>query len=801
MSHHQTNTQSCCDHCGDVCSHERVKLEDKVFCCHGCKTVYELLNQHGLCAYYELNEHPGNPQKLNFRKDKFAFLDDPQIAQKFIQYADEDQVHVSFYLPQIHCSSCLWLLENIHKVNPAIISSRVSFSQKEVFLVYQTAETSLRDVVETLSRIGYEPHLSLDEVTEKQVRKTSRKSWLKIGLAGFCFANIMMLSIPDYLAGDQSVEPLIQRVFTILILGLSLPVITYCSADFFINAWHGLKTKYLNIDVPIALALLLTFGRSIYEIASGTGTGYFDSLSGIVFFMLIGRVLQDRIYQTISFDRDFKSFFPIAVHVLKAQTFVSTPVSEVKQNDVIQIHHQELIPTDAILSKGNASIDYSFVTGESMPVSVQKGEIIYAGGKQTGGVIELVVVKEVSQSYLTNLWNKENFTNADKKTNSFVDLLSTHFTYIILIIAALAGSYWLWQGETTLMWNALTTILIVACPCALLLAANFTNGNILRILSQNKLYLKNAEVIEALSEVDTIVFDKTGTLTQNATMEVRYEGAVLTEKLKHQLASVLIHSNHPMSKTVLHFLQVSATPLQEHFKIVENKGIEAWIDEHHFKIGSPDFAHAPDPSNEGSQVCIAADGKWIGTFHLTNAYRFGISDLFRALKKKFRLALISGDNAGEQAVLTEKMGIESDLRFEQSPQDKMAYVRYLHDNVKAKVLMVGDGLNDAGALKASHVGLAVCDDDNNFTPAADGIIHASKVSVLHQVLQYIHAGRRIILFSFGISIVYNVIGLYFAVQGILSPVIAAILMPASSITIILITYGLSQYMAGKYKLA
>lgn len=800
MSQQQTNTRSCCDHCGDLCANDRVTLEDKVFCCHGCKTVYELLNQHGMCTYYALNEHPGNTQKLNFRKDKFAFLDDPQIAEKFTVYAGEDQVHVSFYLPQIHCSSCLWLLENIHKINPAIISSRVSFSQKEVFLVYQSSEASLREIVETLSQIGYEPHLSLDDVSEKQVRKTSRKSWMKIGLAGFCFANIMMLSIPEYLAGDQAVEPLIQGVFTILILGLSLPVITYCAAEFFINAWHGLKSKYLNIDVPIALALLITFGRSIYEIASGTGTGYLDSLSGIVFFMLIGRVLQDRTYQTISFDRDFKSFFPIAVNVLKDQVFRSTPVSEVRKNDVIQIHHQELIPTDAILSKGNASIDYSFVTGESMPVNIQKGEIIYAGGKQTGGIIELVVVKEVSQSYLTNLWNKDNYSSQEKKADSFVDLLSTHFTYIILMIAAIAGSYWLWQGETTLMWNALTTILIVACPCALLLAANFTNGNILRILSQNKLYLKNAAVIESLSEIDTIVFDKTGTLTQNARMEVRYEGAPLTASLKAQLASVLIHSNHPMSKTVLNYLQVSASPLEEHYKIVENKGIEAWIDEHHFKIGSPSFTDAPGGSGEGSQVCVAVDGQWIGTFHLTNAYRFGISDLFRALKKNFRLALISGDNAGEQAVLTEKMGIESELRFEQSPQDKRAYVQYLRDNVKAKVLMVGDGLNDAGALKASHVGLAVCDDDNNFTPAADGIIHASKVSVLHQVLQYIKSGRRIILFSFGISILYNVIGLYFAVQGILSPVIAAILMPASSITIILITYGLSQYMAGKYKL-
>lgn len=800
MNPDKINTITLCDHCGDTCYRHPVLLGEKVFCCEGCRSVYQILNENDLCAYYDLNNHPGITQRSTIRKDKFAFLDNPDIAGKLIQYTDGTQTHVTFYLPQIHCSSCLWLLENIRRINPAIQSSRVNFTKKEVFIVFDPALISLRQVVETLTHIGYEPHLSLEEVSSAQLRQIDRTRWYKIGLAGFCFANIMMMSFPEYFSGGEILEPIIKTTLTALIIFLSLPVITYCASEFFINAWNGLKNKHLNIDAPIALALVITFGRSMYELYTGTGSGYLDSMSGIVFFMLVGRWLQDRTYQTISFDRDFRAFFPIAVNVLKDNTIQSVPVDKIRANDIIQIHHEELIPADAMLSKGNAEIDYSFVTGESLPVNVNKGEIIYAGGKQTGGVIELIVVKEVSQSYLTNLWNKDSLQNASTTSYSFIDALSKYFTYIVLVIGMIAGGYWLWQGQPQLMWNALTTIMIVACPCALLLSANFTRGNILRILSLNKFYLKNAGVIESLSKIDTIVFDKTGTLTQSNKMKVRYEGQVLTPELKTQIASLVVHSNHPLSKAVLQYLDTPASLTPESFKIIANKGIEGWMEEHHFKIGSPSFTGTDEEVKKESKVAVSMDNQPIGMFHVTNAYRIGIFDLFKSLVPGYKLALISGDNPAEQATLREKMGVESELLFEQSPHDKLAYINYLKENKKANVLMIGDGLNDAGALKESNVGLAVCDDDNNFTPAADGIIHASKVSVLDNILGYVRSGRSIIMFSFGISIIYNIIGLYFAVQGTLSPIIAAILMPCSSISIILITFGLSELMARRFQL-
>ncbi|HEX5111592.1 MAG TPA: heavy metal translocating P-type ATPase metal-binding domain-containing protein, partial [Saprospiraceae bacterium] len=621
MSSNPITTRLRCDHCGDICPDGDIYLGDKRFCCDGCRSVYQILSTPELCNYYTINAHPGRPQKEAFRADRFAYLDDPAIAAKVIQFTNGIQTHVTLFLPQIHCSSCLWLLEHLYKLDHGILSSTVAFENKEVFITFRNSTTNLRKVVEMLARIGYEPHLSPGELSLSRKVEPRRKHWYKIGLAGFCFSNIMMLSLPEYLAGPEGIEPEIIQFINILKIILSIPVITYAASGFFIQAWKGLRERYLNIDAPIALALLITFGRSIYEILSGTGAGYLDSMSGIVFFMLLGRWLQDLTYRSISFDRDFKSFFPIAVQVKRGDTIEHLPIEALKVNDIIQVHHGELVPVDAMLSKGEGQIDYSFVTGESIPVPIEKGAMVYAGGKQTEGRIELLVVKEASQSYLTQLWNREDKLQYKNQHHPFIDALSRSFTYLVFAIGFAAAMYWWFQGKPDLMWNALTTILIVACPCALLLSANFTTGNILRILSLNKFYLKNARVLESLSNINTILFDKTGTLTFKSKMKITYEGAPLQADLKNQLAQLLVHSNHPLSKAIYQYLKTVPTHVAEHFKMIPGKGIEGWIEETHIKIGSPAFVGVKGVKSASTVVCVSVDQHHIGTFTLHPEYR------------------------------------------------------------------------------------------------------------------------------------------------------------------------------------
>ncbi len=795
------STTLSCYHCGNEVPDASIATAEKYFCCSGCKTVYELLNDYELCTYYELNKKPGLTQNRISRKEKYAFLEDAEIQKKLIHFSNGQQSQVSFYLPQIHCSSCLWLLENIQKVDEGIVSSRVNFTKKEIFIVFDPKITSLRKVVETLESVGYEPHLSLNEISSKAGRKTDRTRWYKIGVAGFCFSNIMMMSFADYLAVSNTVDAGIAFMLKAIIVLLSLPVLFYSATEFFISAWNGLKHKYLNIDFPVALALAITFSRSMYEILSGTGSGYLDSMSGIVFFMLIGRWLQARTYQTISFDRDYKSFFPIALNVVKDGSITPTEISKVKENDVIQVYSNEIIPVDAILSKGNAKIDYSFVSGESFPVQVNIGEIIYAGGKQIEGLLELIVVKEVSQSYLTNLWNNPVFTKKEAPKKSTYDIIGKYFTYLVLALGLSAGWYWYGKGEPVLMWNAITTVLIVACPCALLLSENYTNGNILRIFGLNKFYLRSPEMIEKLSKINHIVLDKTGTITQANGANVRYTGKILTPEYRRIIASLLNQSSHPASKLAADFLNEKELSEVVHYKEVEGMGIEGWVSEHHIKLGSSKFVGgAYNNEKPGTKVVAYVDGEIVGEFTISNKYRFGVTKLIQSLKKKYTLSLISGDNDAELENIEDLLGKDSDVLFNQSPQQKLEYINQLQRNYGQNVAMIGDGLNDAGALKQSDLGIAVVDAGNNFSPSSDGIIEATKLTLLDTFIQFAITGKKVILFTFAISVIYNVIGLYFAIQGILSPVIAAILMPSSSITIIGLTYGLTEWAAGHYGL-
>ncbi len=773
-----------CFHCGDPCDKHIIMFEEKPFCCNGCKTVFEIFNSHDLTCYYDLQNAPGAvPKEI---KGKYDFLDDDKIIEALTEFNSEQIEIVTLYIPHIHCSSCIWILENLNKLNPSITDSQVNFGKKTVRVTYNKSIT-LKSVVELLSSIGYEPYISLDDYNTGKAQ-INRSIIYKLGVAGFAFGNIMFLSFPEYFEVNEFWLERYKHLFRWLMLFLSLPVVFYSAQDYFVSAYKGLRSKLLNIDVPIALGISVLFIRSAIEIAFDLGSGFLDSLTGLVFFLLIGKFFQQKTYAFLSFERDYKSYFPIAVTKLERNGKESSiQVYDIKKGDRLLIRNEELIPVDGILINGNAKIDYSFVTGESQTVSKTSGDKVFAGGKQTSGVIELEALKSVEQSYLTQLWSNDVFNkNKEESFTNLTNTMSKHFTIAILSIAIVASIFWLIYDASKVM-NVFTAVLIIACPCAIALSAPFTFGNLLRIFGKLKFYAKNASVIEQLAAINTIIFDKTGTITSNKKSNAVYEGETLSEEESILLKNTLRGSNHPLSRTLYSILKDNDIVTLDHYEEHIGKGIEAEYNNTAIKIGSASFVSKTIANTSlNTTVHVSTNNAYKGKYVFYNSYRKGVSRLFNQLKQQYDLVILSGDNEGERDNLTKLLPRKTKLIFNQKPEDKLEYIKY-HQSEGAKVLMIGDGLNDAGALAQSDVGIAISEDVNIFSPACDAILDASKFNQLFNYIKASKSAIKIIKWSFVLSFFYNIIGLYFAVTGQLAPVAAAILMPLSSISIVVFT--------------
>lgn len=781
-----------CYHCGDDCGKDTIEFDKKNFCCTGCKTVYEIFQGSDLTHYYNLQSAAGKAP--NPIEGKYDFLKVASIVDKLVEFSEEDIQIVNLHIPHVHCSSCIWILENLNKLNPSIRSSQVDFPKKTVRITYESKVFSLEALVTLLARIGYEPNISLED-HDKRKKNIDRSLIYKLGVAGFAFGNVMFLSFPEYfeLYGSESgtgefwLDKYI-GLFRWLMFAFSLPVVFYAAQDYFITAYKGLRSKTLYMDVPIALGIIALFARSTAEIVFDWGSGFFDSLTGLVFFLLVGKYFQQKTYAFLSFERDYKSYFPIAVTRIKENGEEETvQVYEVKKGDRLLIRNQEIIPVDGILIKGTARIDYSFVTGESQPIRKESGDRIFAGGKHISGIMEIEVLKSVSQSYLTQLWGDAVFKeNKSGQFQTLTDSIGKRFTIAVLSIAFGATIFWLFY-DSKMALNVFTAVLIIACPCAIALAAPFTLGNMLRIFGRKKFYLKNAQIIERLAQIDTAIFDKTGTITYTKQYNTTYEGMQLTVEEESLLKNTLRASNHPLSRSLYALLAEHDIQTLDGYEEYLGQGIEGSTGDYTIKIGSAQFTGSENKNETfDTSVHIRSNDSYKGRFVFQNQYREGLIVVFNTLAQQMQLLILSGDNSGERERLQELVPRHTKLSFNQKPEDKLEVVRNLQALGK-KVMMVGDGLNDAGALAQSQVGIAISEDINVFSPACDAILDASKFQALPQYISASKKAMHIIKLSFILSLMYNVVGLYFAVTGQLEPIIAAILMPLSSITIVAFT--------------
>jgi len=793
----QVFTADKCYHCGTEVAGDSYSFDEKQFCCIGCESVYKILSSTNMCSYYVYNDTPGQKQVHSLKH--LEYLDEPAIFLKLVDYTDEKVTTVTFYIPAIHCSSCIWLLEHLHKLNQGVVYSRVDFLKKQALISFRHQEISLRCLVELMTSIGYEPLISLQDVVKENQHSVNRGLIQKIAVAGFCMGNVMLLSFPEYL-GLSSFEQQFQSLFGWLNLAFSFPVTFYCGREFFVSAWTGLRHKRINLDAPLALIIAVLFLRSSFEIITSTGPGFTDTLTGLVFLLLCGRWVKQRAYYHLSFKRDYRSYFPVAVTVIRGGSEKTMAIEELSIGDRILIRNNEIIPADAILMKGNGLADFSFVTGESAPVQKVLGEIVYAGGRQVGEAIELEVIKPVSQSYLTSLWNNDTFSAKDDETRTFNDTIAKYFSIVTFTIAITAATFWLMASDSSKAWSSFTAVLIVACPCVLALSTPFTLSAVLAIFDKNLFYLKSTNTVEQLARVDTLVFDKTGTITSPEISQFSFSGE-LNDEERLLAASLARNSMHPLSREILKWGKAAIYyPVTEFFEI-PGKGISGIVNQKLVEIGnvSP-HGKTDDLKPDSTVIHLKINNVYKGSFRIKQGWRPGLKALFDDLSTNFDIHLLSGDNDVEKNNLALSFPYPDQMEFRQSPHDKMHYIKDLQ-SMGRNVMMLGDGLNDAGALKQSNLGVAVTDNTNNFSPACDAILNGKSLSRLPAFVKQAKDGVKTIKLSFMIAASYNLIGVYFAVQGELSPLTAAVLMPLSTITILTFTSVATRYYAIKNNLS
>ncbi len=773
-----------CAFCNETCTQgDTIVRHDQTFCCFGCATLYDVQNNLGGFEWSD--------DEISIEYKQY---DLPEVFNQLVDFQNDKIYKVSVSLPEIHCSSCVELLEDLPEFDEAIHTSHVNFEERTLTVTVGKS-FGLAHLSMLLDKLGYPPQFNVSKKASQKRKKTQTELLRKVAVAGFCFGNSMMFSMPHYFGLSILGDTFFAGLFRYLNVGFSVLVLAYPARDYFVTAYQSVLRKKSHIDIPIVLGILAIWIWSMYEIFSGTGFGYLDSLAGLIFFLLVGKWYQNKVYSRITFERSIHDFLPISVRRNNAGITDWVRVNELSIGDIVEVKNGEVIPVNGVLKSGKAVIDYSFVTGESVAERTAVGQPIFIGGKQTGSTILIEITEKQDTAKIWSAWKTPK--KQEKSESHWTTIVSMYFTPLVLLIAfgSLAAWYFIDASKALFVFSS---VLIVACPCALALSTPFTLGSIVRVLSKNEFYLKSSDSIEKLAEVDHIVFDKTGTLTDSASSKAIVIEDCLTQTQQAWVKSIVNQSNHPLSQGVFnHFKNIECIEVSE-VQEIEGKGIQGIVDDHLILVGSAAFIGVTS-NHTSSEVYVSIDGDVRAHFGFGNQYRKGIKSFFKSLSQKARLSVLSGDNDSEADTLKSLYPHFQTVRFNNSPNAKKAFIDECH-SAGDHTMMIGDGLNDQVALHQSDIGIAVANTINGFYPSSDGILVANSFEKLPRLLELTRYSGSVLKTSLAFSVFYNLIGIAFAVAGSLTPIVAAILMPLSSITVVGLVTALVSLKAKKLRL-
>lgn len=805
------NSHRCrCAHCNaEVSTPAEIVFDHKPFCCHGCCAAYQWLTAEGLEQYYELRERfnaaDGN-RGAEVTLDEMSEFDSAWYAQQHIRPVASNGLKTKIYLEGIHCAACVWLLEKMPKLVPGVLSAQVSLARSTVELIWDPTKVSLSRIAVEIARLGYRPHPIRGEAKFEQRAKDLRRQLAQVGIAFACSGNSMLLAAALYLGelygmSGEHIQLLRGASTVVGLVALLGPGWT-----FFKGAASALRTRTPHIDIPVAVALAVGALSGIWNTLKGTGELYYDSLSMLVFLLLAGRYVQARQQQSAYDSLDILlQLTPRKARRIrdgKAELISSESLSV---GDTIEVLEGESFAADGSIIQGRTEVDQALLTGETLPVVVATGDPVFAGTVNRGSAIRIKVEQVGEDSRVGKLATTiEKAAVMRTPLVQLADRLAGRFVILVLFVAVATAIYCYFYRPEALV-DRVVSLLIVACPCALGLATPMAISLALGEAARRGILIRGGDALQRLADRGVVLLDKTGTVT-TGDVEVRFDHiakeswpaiVALERKSSHPIALALVRYGN---ETASHACRTTIEPEQVEYRSgggirgsLAGKqwliGNRAFVESEGIVLNESNLQHQADYLAAGcSPVFVACEHKLIGTLGIGDHLRSDIISVVDALKKAgWQVGLLSGDHPQVVAAVGQQLGLDSNLVWGgKSPEDKQQVVHQLQQQ-KLSVVMVGDGVNDAVALAQADVGVAVKGGAEISLQAASVYLKNADLTALLDLSQ---AGRntiRAIRRNFFASISYNIFAVGLAVVGLIHPLIAAGLMPVSSITVVGVT--------------
>jgi P-type Cu2+ transporter len=786
-----------CTHCGLRGSAPSADGE-QAFCCDACATAWTILHTRGLDAYHRLPERRQAPVRSSGRQ--FPEYDHEQFQARYVTSTDAGRAQITLALEGVHCASCVWLVERVPLLLDGVISAELNVRLSRADIVWDPTRTGLSAIAQTLDTLGYTPHPYRGADRAALRRREDRGMLVRIGIAGAIATNVMLAAIALYAGEFSPMDRSTLQLFRWISLGLTVVSLAVPGRVFFTGAWSALRARTVHMDVPIALALGAGTVRGAINTVAGSGPIYFDGVCALILLLLVGRYLQAR-GQRAAIDSTEQLFAltPATARVERGATECEdVPADSLRAGEIVVVHPGETLPADGRIVDGTSRIDRAILSGESANIRVTAGDTVYAGTLNTTSRLRVAVTASGDETRLARIMAQiDDSLRRRAPIVLLADRLSARVVAVVLALAALTFALW-HQRDATAAWDHTIALLIVTCPCALALATPLAMSSAVGKAARNGIFIKGGDALEALTRPGVLILDKTGTLTTGVTSLVAWRG---DESVKALVLSLEATSTHPIAagfRRAWPDTRVATTCDVTH---TIGGGIVGEVDGQTVVVGSPSFVsrHISNRTDatiaDGdalTHVHVSVDGRLVAEAGFADEIRPDASDALTTLRRRgWRTVLLSGDNQAASERVGAALGFApADVIADASPENKASRIQAFVAELKAagsrnSVVMVGDGVNDAVAIAAATVGVGVHGGAEASLATADVALTRPGLRSLVALDSGAHRAMRVIRMNIAWAFAYNAVGVVLAVSGVITPLIAAIMMPASSLTVVL----------------